>query len=244
MTELQTFKGISLTDMEAVKLLNRIDSKYIFHESELPAILKEIEPYYNILEINRNRQHRYESLYFDTPDYQLYYQHHNGKPNRMKVRFRRYTDTGLTFFEVKNKTGNSRTIKYREERSCVNDTLQATDYMLCKRLAIAPEQLQHQLWIYFDRITLVSKDFSERLTFDLNLAFRKAGSSSAYQKLVIAEVKQDKNSVISPIVQSLRCRYISSSNFSKYSVGIATLGNVKSNSFKPLLLKLNKILKP
>jgi len=242
MIDLQAYESISLSEIEAVKLLNRIDSKYIFHENTLPEILKEIEPYYYILEINSKRQHRYESLYFDTADYQLYYQHHNGKPNRMKVRYRRYSDTGLVYFEVKQKTYNSRTIKYREERINLNVELQNADYLMCSNLSMSSARLQDQLWIYFDRITFVRKDFTERLTLDLNLTFQKADSKKDYQKLVVAEIKQDKGSVFSPIMQSFRSRHINSSNFSKYSVGIATLENVKSNSFKPILLKLNKIL--
>lgn len=244
MINLQAYKSITLPEIEGVKLLNRIDSKYIFHENALPDILKEIEPYYYILEINSKRQHRYESLYFDTADYQLYYQHHNGKPNRLKVRYRRYSDTGRVFFEVKKKTYNSRTIKFREERLSLNLELQNADYLMCNNLAMSSECLHQQLWIYFDRITFVKKDFTERLTLDLNLTFQKADSKKGYQNLVVAEVKQDKSSVFSPIVKSLRSRHISSSNFSKYSVGIATLENVKSNSFKPILLKLNKILRP
>ncbi|GAB3516157.1 polyphosphate polymerase domain-containing protein [Emticicia fontis] len=242
MIDLQTFESISLAEIEAVKLLNRIDSKYIFHKNVLSEILEEIKPYYHILEINQKRSHSYESLYFDTDDYELYYQHHNGKPNRLKVRYRRYSDTGLVFFEVKKKISNSRTIKFREERISLNKELQDDDYQLFNRFLQDPARLHNQLWIYFDRITLVRKDFTERLTLDLNLVFQKRELRKANQGLIVAEIKQDKGSVFSPIVQSFKKRHIAQSNFSKYSVGIATLENVKRNSFKPVLRKLDKIL--
>lgn len=242
MNVLQTFESVSLAEIERVKLLNRIDSKYIFHKNVLSEILEEIKPYYHILEINQKRSHSYESLYFDTNDYALYYQHHNGKTNRLKVRYRRYSDTGLVFFEVKKKINNSRTIKYREERLSLNKELQNTDYELFNCFLQKPERLHDQLWIYFDRITLVRKDFSERLTLDLNLVFQKGELQKVNQGLIVAEIKQDKGSVFSPIVQSFKKRHIAQSNFSKYSVGIASLENVKRNSFKPVLLKLNKIL--
>ncbi|WP_337042812.1 polyphosphate polymerase domain-containing protein [Emticicia sp. 17c] len=242
MIDLQQFEGISLAEMEAVKLLNRVDSKYIFHKNTLPEILKELSPYYSVLEINQKRTHSYESLYFDTDDYQLYYQHHNGKPNRLKVRYRRYSDTGLVFFEVKKKISNSRTIKYREERVSLNKQLQSIDYQLFNSFLQTSERLQDQLWIYFDRITLVRKDLAERLTLDLNLVFQKGNARKFNNGLVVAEIKQDKGSVFSPVVQSFRKRHIAQSNFSKYSVGIATLEKVKTNSFKPVLLKLGKII--
>jgi hypothetical protein len=242
MIDLQTFESISLAEIEAVKLLNRVDSKYIFHKNVLSEILAEIKPYYHILEINQKRSHSYESLYFDTADYALYYQHHNGKPNRLKVRYRRYSDTGLVFFEVKKKISNSRTVKFREERLSLNRELQNADYALFNHFLQEPERLHDQLWIYFDRITLVRKDFTERLTLDLNLVFQKGDLRRANQGLIVAEIKQDKGSVFSPIVQSFRKRHIAQSNFSKYSVGIATLENVRRNSFKPVLLKLDKIL--
>lgn len=242
MIDLQTFESVSLVEIEAVKLLNRVDSKYIFHKNVLSEILEEIKPYYHILEINQKRSHSYESLYFDTDDYALYYQHHNGKPNRLKVRYRRYSDTGLVFFEVKKKISNSRTVKYREERVSLNEELQNNDYELFNRFLEEPERLHDQLWIYFDRITLVRKDFTERLTLDLNLVFQKGELRKANQGLIVAEIKQDKGSIFSPIVQSFKKRHIAQSNFSKYSVGIATLENVKRNSFKPVLRKLDKIL--
>ena len=242
MIDLQTFESISLPEIEAVKLLNRIDSKYIFHTNVLPDILEEIKPYYHILEINQKRAHSYESLYFDTDDYALYYQHHNGKPNRLKVRYRRYSDTGLVFFEVKKKISNSRTVKYREERISLNKELQNADYQLFNSFLQKPERLHDQLWIYFDRITLVRKDFTERLTLDLNLVFQKGELKKANQGLIVAEIKQDKGSVFSPIVQCFKKRHIAQASFSKYSIGIATLENVKCNSFKPVLRKLDRIL--
>lgn len=242
MNVLQTFESVSLAEIERVKLLNRIDSKYIFHKNVLPEILSEIKPYYHVLEINQKRSHSYESLYFDTDDYELYYQHHNGKLNRLKIRYRRYSDTGLVFFEVKKKISNSRTVKYREERQSLNKELQNADYQLFNCFLQKPKRLHDQLWIYFNRITLVRKDFSERLTLDLNLVFQKDDLRKANQGLVVAEIKQDKGCVFSPIVQSFKKRHIAQSNFSKYSVGIASLENVKRNSFKPVLLKLNKIL--
>ena len=88
---------LSLEELDKVKLLNRVDSKFIFHIRALNDILKEVSEYYHILEIDQKRIFKYESLYFDTPDFLLYRHHHNGKPNRVKVRYRKYLDSGEVF---------------------------------------------------------------------------------------------------------------------------------------------------
>ena len=103
---LGTFEPITLKGLEEVKMLNRIDTKYVFHIKQFAEILEEVKKDYYALEIDGNRMFAYESLYFDTEDYQLYKFHHNGKINRLKVRYRRYSDSGLVFFEVKYKVNN------------------------------------------------------------------------------------------------------------------------------------------
>ena len=103
---IQLFTPVSLAGLDKVKLMNRVDSKYIFHRRHLDAVLAEISNDYTILEISEKRIFDYASLYFDTPNYALYLQHHNGKNNRVKLRYRQYMDTGDVFFEVKKKLMN------------------------------------------------------------------------------------------------------------------------------------------
>jgi SPX domain protein involved in polyphosphate accumulation len=66
-----------------------------------------------VLEINGARLHHYQTLYFDTRDFALYSQHHNGQRARYKVRVREYLDSEMAFLEVKRKTNQNRTIKSR-----------------------------------------------------------------------------------------------------------------------------------
>ena len=105
-TELDTFSSISLSEIEQVNLFNRIDTKYIVQMVDFTGILKEIKHHYNVLQIDNKRIHRYESLYFDTPDFKLYQYHHNDQQNRFKVRYRKYVDSGLCYFEIKYKQKN------------------------------------------------------------------------------------------------------------------------------------------
>ncbi len=59
------------------------------------------------------RLNHYRTLYFDTPDFELYLLHVNGRADRYKVRSREYTDTHLSYLEVKHRTPKDRTIKER-----------------------------------------------------------------------------------------------------------------------------------
>ena len=104
------FEPISLEEMDSVKLMERTDTKYVFPISELAEILEGMITQYRLLEINNVRIQRYESLYYDTKDFLLYRKHLIGKPDRYKIRFRRYIDSdGLTFFEIKHKNNRGTT---------------------------------------------------------------------------------------------------------------------------------------
>jgi len=75
--------------------------------------LEDLRAYYRILDINGVRQNQYDSIYFDTPDLDLYHLHHNDRKNRFKIRYRKYVDSNLSFFELKMKNNKYRTIKKR-----------------------------------------------------------------------------------------------------------------------------------
>ena len=62
---LDQFTPISLSAMDRVKLMNRIDTKFAFRIGLLENLLDELKSEYKILEINTIRSPKYESLYFD-----------------------------------------------------------------------------------------------------------------------------------------------------------------------------------
>jgi len=100
---LQHFTPIGLAQIEDMALLHRIDTKYVLSEAQLYQALSHLASTYHVLEIEGRRQQNYQTLYFDTPGFALYLQHHNGWRSRYKVRSRVYVDSGMTFFEVKHK---------------------------------------------------------------------------------------------------------------------------------------------
>jgi len=101
--QLQSFEPISLDEMDRVKLMNRIDTKFAFDKNTLIQILPILKANYFSLDIQGNRAMSYESLYFDDENYTLFHDHHNRRTNRYKFRIRNYVESKLFFFEIKHK---------------------------------------------------------------------------------------------------------------------------------------------
>jgi hypothetical protein len=240
--KLEGFDSISLGEMDAVKLLNRQDVKFTFPLCLLPGILENLKSEYRVLSIEGKRISRYETRYFDTPDLKMYIQHHNGKLNRHKVRFREYLDSGILFFEVKLKNNKGRTIKDRirlEERDyTIHDE---TEDLLVRKTGFNAGMLKEILEVRYKRITLVRNNLMERVTFDLELNYKLDGQELTFPKLVIAEIKQDRTSR-SPFTLLMQNTFIHKLSISKYCLGIACMHtDVKINNFKPKLLHVKKL---
>ncbi|MCU0324582.1 MAG: polyphosphate polymerase domain-containing protein [Spirosomaceae bacterium] len=238
------FEKITLQEMEDVKLMNRVDVKYLIPLHLLPAILQDAQLHYKILEVNQDRICPYETLYYDTSDFSLYNNHQCGRTNRYKVRFRNYVNSNLSFFEIKFKNNKGRTIKTRikqptEASITLND--ESADF-LHQQTPLEASSLRGNLWVKYRRITLVSKTTAERLTIDLNLTFENENQSKNFDDVVIAEIKQEQLSG-SPIVEILKQYQLREGSISKYCLGIMSIfSNVKFNNFKPKYLYLQKIL--
>jgi len=244
---LQQLDPISLTEMDRVKLQDRTDSKYIFQASLLPQILSDIKPYYSILEIDNLRTNSYQTLYYDTEKLRSYTQHHNGKLNRIKVRFRKYIESNLNYLEVKFKNSKGRTIKSRKKVNDIEEVLSDTSSQFIKkhdRYFYEDQEIIPVLWNSFTRLTLVHKTENERLTIDLDLKFKsvKTDQEKSIPHLIIAEVKQSKFNIQSDFIQTIKAYSIRKNKMSKYCVGTAILNkNLKANNFKERLLKINKL---
>jgi hypothetical protein len=236
------FQPISLEKMEEVKLLNRMDSKFVFSIEKLPAILAELYADYTILEIGQVRLQRYDTIYFDTPGLQLYLNHHNGRMNRFKVRSRTYVDSGLCYFEIKFKTNKGRTRKERNKIKGDPGVIGVKqEQLLIDATAMTPAMLQPALRIRFSRITLVNRELTERVTIDTGLTFTNETSGCDFPGIAIAEVKQDRSSS-SIIASVLHNVHVPGTRISKYCLGIASLEpKIRKNNFKQKLHYINKL---
>lgn len=245
-TLISQLSPIDLKGMENAALLNRVDTKYLLNDDQLLQILAQAQPHYHILDINNQRMHHYRTLYFDTPDFNLYHNHINCRVERYKVRSREYTDTHLAFLEVKHKTLKGQTIKTRLVTGQSVQQLNAQNIQwLHSFTSLVAEDLQPMLWNVFTRITLVHKIYCERITIDRELTFYNTNQRITLNGLVILEIKTPQQRVYSPIAAALRQQHIQPQGFSKYATGAALLNpNLKQNSIKPQLRQIQPYLPP
>jgi len=238
---------ISLKEMDRVKLQNRTDTKFVFNADLLPVILNDISAFYSILEIKGSRTNTYKTLYYDTKELRSYIQHHNGKANRIKVRFRKYIESDLNYLEVKFKNNKGRTIKARTKTDAIETELTSfsKEFIVDNSYSFYEgEEVTPVLWNNFTRLTLVHKTKNERLTIDLNLGFESFSDQTKKEinHIIIAEVKQEKASSNSDFIQAIKKHHIRKSSMSKYCLGTALLNkSLKQNSFKERILKINKL---
>jgi len=243
---LRSFDSISLGEMDAVALMDRQDTKFAAPISKLPEILSKLKKDYFVLEVKNNRISSYDSLYFDTVDHDAYVKHHNGRTNRYKLRYRSYVESKISFFEVKFKSNKGRTVKQRIRKAKINQEFDSDDIQHLKEYSnLDHTRLVPSIWIYFKRITLVSKDFKERATIDIDLTYKNNNDNKKVYcpGLIIIEVKQAMFSRNSKVISILHDFKIFPMKISKYCLGIISCFNdeVKYNKFKRKLLKLAKI---
>ncbi len=254
---LSNYHPISLSEMNGVKLLNRTDTKFVTTLDKLRQLLLLAENDYRVQEINGKRIAPYYTVYFDTPQHDMFMAHQDGHANRQKLRIRSYVDSGLNYLEIKSKNNHGRTKKERIPLSnfnysnpnhnisfCYKDhSINKITNFLRSNLRYDPETLSEQLENHFNRITLVNRGMTERLTIDTHLNFNNLQTGNSYDlpDIAIIEIKRD-GLIPSPIISILRELRIHPMGFSKYILGSALTNNVlKHNRLKPRLRKIYKM---
>ena len=242
-------ESIGLEDMKAVRLMNRMDQKYMASADQLEELLGRVADGYFVQHIGGDAVSPYRTLYFDTSDLAMYTMHHNKKLNRQKLRVRTYRSTDTTFFEIKNKDNKKKTRKVRipVDVSMFDHVLEVgevADFVNSNTpypIASLHECLENK----FERITLVDKKMSERVTIDRGIMFhnRATGMEADISHLLVIEVKHEVGAPMSDIEKALHAMHILPRRMSKYCIGTAlTDPNAKKNRFKPKLLYISKII--
>lgn len=244
---IQRFDPISLSEMDAVKLMNRVDTKFLININQLHVLLEKAIEHYRIVEIDGERLPHYSSIYFDTEHSEMYRMHHNGKLNRYKIRMRSYVDSGISFLEVKNKNNKGRTskkrIKINEEDFQLVHLNEKEQKFLNERTPYDSLALTPKIQNYFERITLVDKAETERVTIDMGLMYSSYTThlEKSVDNLVVVEMKQDGASK-SPFREYLNELKILPGSMSKYCLGMVLLdAELKNNIFKKKIRKINKL---
>lgn len=241
---LQGFVPISLDEMQQVRLMNRIDTKYVTTVPQLVRLLKTAVGEYRVQDIGGQRDMPYYTRYFDTPDRDMFAQHQRGRKTRQKIRLRVYESSGTAFLEIKDKDNRGRTDKKRTRASGADEDVMLHSDFIRAHSHYMPECLVPQVCNRFHRITLVNNLLTERLTIDTGLCFHNVstGVECSLKGLVIIELKRDGKN-LSPAERMLRMLHILPAGFSKYCVGMAlTDRQVRQNCLKPRLRMLERLL--
>lgn len=239
---ISNYTPISLEEMSSVSLMKRIDTKYVVPIHKMDTLLKMLSDDYFVFEIENIRYPRYETLYYDTPELDLYKIHHQGKLNRYKIRERRYTESDMSFFEIKFKTNKNDTIKSRISIPTLDGKISGDKHDFLHEISgLNGDNFEPQLWVYYKRITLVSKALNERATIDLELTFEQDEKVIANNEIAIIEAKRDKRTKSTPMLKALKELNIRPGGFSKYCIGLACINpDLKSNNFKDKQRKIQK----
>lgn len=246
LSAIQQFDSISLSQMDEVALLNRFDVKYQLAESKLTEVLQSIKEQYYILEINQTRIHNYNTIYYDTTEDLMYTSHHNGKLNRLKIRKRKYTDSGLSFLEIKRKNNKRKTKKLRMVAENDTELFTSNELDFLKQntnfdFTLSNSTLPVKNSNSFKRITLVNKNLSERCTIDIKVTSFSKNKKVELNSMAIVEVKQSRLMAKTCLTQKLKAIGAQQQGFSKYCIGRAFLEpDLKQNLFKEKLSALKK----
>lgn len=68
---LKEFESVQLSQISIVKLLNRVDTKFLLNESSLPSLLSVLSNDYYVLEVRGQRMCNYRTVYYDTADFSI-----------------------------------------------------------------------------------------------------------------------------------------------------------------------------
>jgi len=239
----KTFDPCWLEDLGETALMDRTDTKYVFPAEFVLQVLDNMQPNYQILEIDGQRLQPYNTLYYDTPDYYFYREHMRNREERFKLRIRSYLVNNLTFLEIKQRTKKGRTVKERVQIDSFWPILEpeAVGWAV-ERLPEAAWPLEPVLNNKFYRVLLINPDQAERITLDFELQFNNRKQSVNPGRLVVAEVKRKSIHEDSVFINWLHSAHQRPSSFSKYCLGLALLNpELKRNRIKPNLLQLQKM---
>ena len=227
---LQSYKPITLEEIDTINLMDRIDTKFIVPISVLYELLEVVSDYY-VLEINGFRNSVYDTTYFDTINYDMFMDHAYDIENRQKIRVRKYLCNDLKFLEIKTKVDEGRTLKKRIKVKHKGLKRKKNQEFIKEHSKYDLSVLQKSLRTKFERFTLVNPEKTERITIDTSLHFinKKMNKEVYVEDVAILELKRNKKQD-SRIKAFLDEHDIKSIGFSKYCFGMCL-----TNSLLPFM---------
>lgn len=236
---------ISLAEMAEVRLMKRTDCKYLTNLPTLMRLLELTRDSYFIQEHEGMRISPYATTYLDDADYHFYHTHQAGHRPRMKVRVRTYLSSDCSFLEIKKKDNHGKTRKQRVPVPSVEAVVDKHigQEFLQENAGLSLNEISPTVSNCFNRITLVNRNKTERLTIDFDIRFINYETHLEQQmdNIVVIELKREgyAQSPILPILRQLR---IKPAGFSKYCIGATvTTPDLRVNRFKKRLIGIRKV---
>lgn len=246
----RVFHPIGLAALNSkAEMLERLDNKYVVSRSVLDRAATEFAKHFDILEIDGRRSFTYETCYFDDSERQSYFDHHQGRRRRAKVRIRKYIEAGLCFVEVKLKDKRGITVKKRlpyDPAMFGYLDAAALAYIHAVYFEQYQERFPHELSrvidMRYERKTLVAKEGGERMTIDSALRFfdRESSYSVDDDRFILETKSANGNGIADRILRAMHQH--STKHCSKYCTASAVLNHVtRHNRFLPALRKLGSL---
>ena len=191
--------------MDEISLLRRYDQKFTLNTSQFQVVFPLLAKDYHCLTIEDQQLFEYTTDYYDSNDYSMFNDHHNGKLNRYKIRFRDYINTKNSFLEIKFKTNKGETIKSRQEIAYRSREFNLdNDKFIGENSPYNLSNLDNKLSNTFQRITLANVANKERVTIDNVINFSHKKENKTLQNLVVIEIKKSKNNMDSMLTNFLK----------------------------------------
>jgi len=240
--KLDKFAAISLTDYSTLNFSDAVESKFILSAKKLKKVLEEIRDDYFVLQIKEKRIFKYTNEYYDTEDYKLYMAYHNGYGSRYLIKDNHIEGVKDSSLEIKYQSNKGEISKKKQKTKGLGIENNSIKEFVQENTPFNPQVLRKMLKNQFYRIVLIHKKNNEKITIDLDLKLSNAKNKIKLPYLAIIEVKQEKFSLYSDFILSLRKYNIQRTSLSKYCIGVALLNkDVKKNKFKSKLLAISKI---
>jgi hypothetical protein len=239
---LTPFERLGLNDFGDGRFAERRDRKFPCHINRIAEVIEGLQDHYDLITPNDDSISAIGTLYFDTPDYEFYKDHHRGKSKRRKVRFRKYPDTETSFLEVKMKSVKGLTLKERVLSEFDSDEISQEMRAFLEENGVATStKLEPVLEVNYRRFSFISKDRVERFSIDFEVEFSNENGKGNFGELAVFEVKQPHLET-TPIIKKLRANGIREASLSKYCLSLSALKpELKSNRFKPALRSLQAL---
>lgn len=239
--ELDGFETVTLKELECVRLMDRAETKVLMPAGDLATVLRAISGDYRTLRIDDQPLQGYRTMYFDSPSFRTYHDHHNQLGRRFKIRYRTYIGSDLTFFEVKRSV-HGRIVKQRRKSVAPNGRIRDDDSAFAESCGIDVAEFVPSVIVEYQRALLARFDPQERVTIDLHTRFENGTTSAVTDGLAILEFKQPRVDRTSPAILACRQIGLRPRRMSKYCTAVAACQRgIRRNRFLPVFRHLEQL---